>query len=371
MTALNVNATHEGIPWDSRTPYERWVEDDLKLEMHRGFAAGPLGRMAVARWEERNIGATFFDFVGAESLAGMYVGELAPGQSTTPVKQLFEEVIYIIRGQGSATVKTPKRTYSFEWGPRSLFAIPLNCSYQLHNGSGLDEVRFISVNTLPVMMNLLRDNDFVFGGAEHDFGRIDASVDPADAELYLPDAQHDRTAVNLYDTNFVPDILAVPRSSFAERGHGNATAYLELSNSSLSCHVAQHPGLQFYNPHRHGPSGFVFTLSGKGYSLMWLEGGAMERFDWPEDDIGVIVPPTMWWHGHWGTDPMSMQLAVKLMSRKHPVSHSYDGVHKHISKGGTILHYRDLPADLRGRVWQTFEQECGRNGYTVKDPNQG
>ena len=362
---LNIQATHTGIPWDRRTPYERWVEEDLKLEMHRGFAAGPLGRMKLAPWHDRNIDATFFDFTGAESLAGLYVGEIRPGQSSARVRQIYDEVIYIIAGHGTAVIETPKRSFSFEWGPRSLFAIPLNCAYRLHNGSGQEPARFASVNTLPVMMNLFRDPSFLFG-TEHDFGRIDDRADPIDAVLYKPDAGHDRTAVDLYETNFVPDIMSVPRASFAERGHGNKTAYFELCNSALSCHVAEHPGLQFYNPHRHGPSGFVFTLKGKGYSLMWLEGGGIERFDWPEDDIGVIVPPTMWWHGHWGTDPMSIQLAVKLMSRKHPVSHSFDGVHKHISKGGTILHYTDLDKALREKVWQTFVEECAKNGYSVK-----
>jgi mannose-6-phosphate isomerase-like protein (cupin superfamily) len=366
---LNVQDTKTGIPWDRRTPYEQWVEDELKLELHRGFAAGPLGRMPVGPWRERNLSATFFDFTGAESLAGMYVGEIAPGQSTTPAHQIYDEVIFIVAGHGSTTVQTPARTYSFEWGPQSLFAIPLNATYRLYNGSGREPARFISVNTLPVMMNLFRDKRFIFDTA-HDFKRIDDTADPTDAVLYKPDAAHDRTAVDLYDTNFVPDVLAVPRVSFAERGHGNKTAYFELCNSALSCHMAEHPGLQFYNPHRHGPSGFVFTIKGKGYSLMWLEGGEMERFDWPEDDIGVIVPPTMWWHGHWGTDPLSLQLAVKLMSRKHPVSHSYDGVHKHISKGGTILHYTDLDKGLRDNVWKIFEQECRKNGYDVKAPDR-
>ena len=37
---VNVTQTVSGVPWDKRTPYERWVEDDLKLELQRGYAAG-------------------------------------------------------------------------------------------------------------------------------------------------------------------------------------------------------------------------------------------------------------------------------------------------------------------------------------------
>ena len=43
----------------------------------------------------------------------------------------------MLEGTGSTTVTLPdgsKRT--FEWGPKALFAVPLNCAYQFFNGSG-------------------------------------------------------------------------------------------------------------------------------------------------------------------------------------------------------------------------------------------
>ncbi|MDP2645407.1 MAG: hypothetical protein Q8P24_10740 [Desulfobacterales bacterium] len=360
--------TRTGVPWDGRTAYEKWVEDDLGFKLHRGYAVGPLCGYPVAYWKDRNISVAFFDLIGAESLAGMYVAEIAPGQSSHAARQLADEVIYVISGSGSTTVDTARGRISFEWGPRSLFAVPLNHPYQLFNGSGIEPVRFISVNTLPIVYNLFRDPDFVFGST-HDFKRIDPEANPSDSILYVPDKDHGRTAVNLHETTFVPDILSVPRSSFRERGKGNNTVYFELANSVLSVHVAEHPGLRFFNPHRHGPSAFVFNLSGSGYSLMWLEGGAMERYDWPENDIGVIVPPNMWWHGHFGTSPASIQLAIKLRSRKLPINHLYDKSHKHISEGGTVLHYTDLDRDLRKGIWDTYVAECAKNGHEVENPD--
>ncbi len=364
---VTTRETHEGIPWDGRTAYEKWVEDDLGHTLHRGYAIGPLGTFPVAPWPDRNISAAFFDIVGAESLAGMYVGEIAPGQSSRPARQLADEVIYIMSGNGTCSVETPNGRIVFEWNPRSLFAIPLNHVYQLHNGSGQEPVRFVSVNTLPIVYNLFRDNKFVFG-LNYDFDRIDTALDPSDAILYKPDKTHAKTAVNLYETNFVPDVLAVQRSAFKEKGEGNNTAYFELSNSVISCHIAEHPGLRFFNPHRHGPSAFVFNLSGKGYSLMWQENGKMERFDWPENDIGVIVPPNMWWHGHFGTDPVSVQLAIKLRSRKLPINHLFDKSHKHVSEGGKLIHYEDLDPDLRSWIWDTYVTECRKNGYEAVRP---
>jgi hypothetical protein len=301
----------------------------------------------------------------------MYVGEIAPGASSKPARQLCDDVIYVMSGCGSTTVETRKGPLSFEWGPHSLFAIPLNHGFVLHNNSGREPARFISVNTLPIVYNLFRDPKFVFGCDWEFSDRINPETNLADSVLYQPDAKHERTAVNLHETTFVPDIFMVQRTNFAERGSGNKTVYFELANGVISVHVAEHPGLRFYNPHRHGPSAFVFTLEGgSGYTLMWQDGGKEVRFDWPKDDIGVVVPPNMWWHGHFGTSPSAIQLAIKLRSRKFPLNHLFDKTHKHISEGGTVLRYGDLDEGLRTRIWQTYVAECRSLGYEVQQPDE-
>ncbi len=363
---MATKTTHVGIPWDGRTAYEKWVEDDLKLDLHRGYAATGLSKTPVRPWDARGINAAFFDIIGAESLAGMYVAELAPGKSSNPARQLCDEVIYVISGRGSATVETPTRTLSFEWGPRSLFAIPLNCKYRLHNGSGQEPVRYVSINTIPIVYNLFRDPKFLFE-CDWNFDRIAASAEPADAIVYQPDASHTRTAVDLHETMFVRDIYETQRTAFVERGAGR-TVYLELANSVISAHVAENPGLHVNNPHRHGPSAFVFTLQGQGYTIMWRDGGDEVRYDWPQDDIGVVVPPNMWWHGHFFTGPKAMQLAVKLRSRKNPLNHLYDKSHKRVSEGGSVLRYSDLDPALRERIWGDYVAEVRRNGYEPNPP---
>lgn len=358
--------THIGVPWDGRTAYEKWVEDDLKLPLQRGYAATNLSKAPVQRWEERGISAAFYDIIGAESLAGIYVGEIAPGKSTVPARQICDENIYIISGRGSATVETGGRKVDFEWGPRSMFAVPLNCRYQLHNGSGQEPVRFVSTNTIPIVYNLFRDSNFIFQN-EHNFGRIDPDLNPRDSIVYKPDANRARTAVDLHETMFVRDIYETHRTNFVERGAGR-TVYFEMANSNISAHVAENPGLHVNNPHRHGPSAFVYTLEGKGYTIMWRDGNDEVRFDWPEGDIGVVVPPNMWWHGHFFCSPRAMQLAIKLRSRKNPLNHLYDKTHKRVAEGGTVLKYTDLDEGLRKRMLQTFIDECRKNGYEANLP---
>jgi mannose-6-phosphate isomerase-like protein (cupin superfamily) len=366
---LQTVETHLGVPWDARTPFERWIEDDLRLELRRGYVADRLATCELQPWPEHGLSVAFYDIVGAESLAGMYVGEIPPARSRERVRQLYDEVIYVVSGHGSTTVTTPTGTLSFEWGPGSLFAVPLNYPHQLHNGTAREPVRFISVNTLPITFNLLRDPDFIFG-TDHDFRRINPERSPAEAVLYQPDPTHNRTAVDLYETMFVPDIQAVPLSQFAERGEGARTVYFELANSPISAHVAEFQGGQFVNPHRHGPSAYVFTLEGSGYSLMWSEGGSAVRYDWPEGDVGLVVPPNWWWHGHFITSPRALQLAIKLRSRKVPINHLFDKTHKLISEGGTVLRYADLAPALRNEVWSTYVRECARHGLAAQPPGQ-
>ncbi len=358
---------HVGVPWDARTPFERWVEDGLCLPLHRGYYTGPLRECELQPWPGRGISAAFWDVTGAESLAGLYVGEIPPARSSERTRQLYDEVIFVLSGRGSTTVTTPDGPISFEWGPNSLFCLPLNYPFQLHNGSGQEPARFLSVNTLPVVYSLFRDAAFLYG-TEWDSKRLPAHASATDAVLYQPDPTHNRTAVDLYETMFVADVLAVPRSRFAERGEGARTVYFELANAPISAHVAEIGGGQFFNPHRHGPSAFVILLEGTGYSLMWLEGSEPLRWDWPEGDAGAIVPPNMWWHGHFVTSPSCLQLAIKLRSRKHALNHLYEKTHKHVSEGGTVIRYGDLDPRLRTEIWETYDAECRRRGMIARPP---
>ena len=73
---------------------------------------------------------------------------LPPGGSSAPVKHIYEEVIYVISGHGTTAVRRPRASGTFEWGPKSLFAIPLNADHRHFNASGREPARFASTNNL-------------------------------------------------------------------------------------------------------------------------------------------------------------------------------------------------------------------------------
>ena len=77
---VNVTQTHTGVPWDKRTPFERWVEDDLKLELQRGYAAGELRYRAavLAQFPSFNLGFTRASDTGNIHTAGLGVSLSLP-----------------------------------------------------------------------------------------------------------------------------------------------------------------------------------------------------------------------------------------------------------------------------------------------------
>jgi len=322
-------------------------------------------RSERGRWDRLGVDVAFFELVGAESLAGCYAFEIPPAGETRPLQAIYDEVVYVARGQGSARVDMAGKTFTFEWQPRSLFGIPTNAVRTFFNGSGHEPAALISVNTLPLMLNLFRDERFIFDNP----WAFERAPLHTDAVLYEPDEDHDKTAVDLWETLFVADALAVPRPEFRERGTGERTVYLEMADSYISSHVAEMVPGHFLRPHRHGPSAFVFTLSGEGYSLMWPEGGEITRFEWPQDDIGLVVPPNAWWHGHFALSAPAIQLAVKLHSRKHRFNHLFDGAHKTLAEGGTVARFSDLPLELPEQVWNEYERRCQERNIPARDPN--
>ncbi|HLY65786.1 MAG TPA: hypothetical protein VKU60_09655, partial [Chloroflexota bacterium] len=318
-----------------------------------------------SRWERLGVDVAFFDLIGAESLGGCYVMDIPAGGQTRPLQALYDEAIYVARGHGSAQVEVGGKAFTFEWQPRSLFAIPTNARRTFFNGSGSESAALISTNTLPLLLDLFRDERFIFDNP-WPFERAPLNTDPV---LYQPDKDHDKTAVDLWETLFVADAVSVHRPEFKERGTGERTVYFEMGDSYISSHIAEMIPGHFLRPHKHGPSAFVYTLSGEGYSLMWPEGGEMARFDWPAGDVGLVVPPNAWWHGHFALSAPAIQLAVKLYSRKHPLNHLFDGVHKTLAQGGTVARFTDLPEELREHVWGEYEQKCRERNIQARDPN--
>lgn len=315
--------------------------------------------METAPWGRFGVAGAIVHLKGRGDFISIFVLDLPPGAETAPRRHLFEEVIYVLSGHGSTTVETVDgRTHSFEWGPKSLFALPLNARYRHFNGSGREPARLASTNSLPIVMNLFHNEDFIFenpcgfpereGRAGYFSGEGDFA--PAIHSLYR------------WETNFVPDLSTFELRAQEKRGVGASNMVFILADGTMHAHSSEMPIGTYKKAHRHGSDYHVFTVTGQGYSLLWYEGDMdFRRIDWRH---GVVfAPPDMMYHQHFNTGPQPARyLGVALGGLRYPFTtekrNLYEGMDVSVRDGGQQIEYADQ--DLR--IHEIYLAELAKSG---------
>jgi oxalate decarboxylase/phosphoglucose isomerase-like protein (cupin superfamily) len=351
--AIVSNELAKKFETEKETPYTRWLRDE-GLEIIPALYVRNLRSVELKPWARRGGNAVFVNHDASRTSNDSYVMEIPPGKQLAPHRQLYEEMILILDGRGSSTVWNDEgKRITFEWGPGSLFAIPINTLHQHFNGSGREPARYIGVTNAPPVVNLYEDLDFVFN-TKHDFkSRFSGE----------PDYFAAKTEQNgfLLQTNFVPDAVNLPLISAKERGAGGGHIRFNMAKGSMNSHISQFPVGTYKKGHAHGPGAYVIILSGEGYSLMWPEGEEPKRYDW---EVGtLIVPPNMWFHQHFNTGTAP----ARYLAFKHEVVsiRNAQGVPKAwISRriGGDQIDY----ADEKPIVRSLFSEELGKHGLAPK-----
>jgi oxalate decarboxylase/phosphoglucose isomerase-like protein (cupin superfamily) len=334
---------------EKESPYTRWVAAE-GLDIISAHYVPSLNTVDLKPWARRGGAGVFINHEASRTSNDCYVCEIPPGKQLEPQRQLFEEMIYVLKGRGSSTVwNDAGQKVSFEWQAGSLFAIPLNAWCQHFNGSGKDAARFVAVTNAPPVINLYEDLDFVFNTA-HDFkNRFSGEPD------YFDNKGEQKGL--LLETNFVADAVNLPLISAKERGAGGGHIRFNMAKGSMNSHISQFPIGTYKKAHCHGPGAHVIILSGEGYSLMWPEGEEPRRYEW---EVGsMIVPPNLWFHQHFntGTTP------ARYLAFKHEVVsiRNAQGVPKAwISQrvGGDQIDYADESQVVR----TTFADALAKHG---------
>ena len=348
------------------TPYTRWVAAE-GLDIIAAHYVPDLKTVELKPWARRGGRGVYINHEATRTSNDCYVCEIPAGGKLAPQRQLFEEMILVLSGHGSTKVwNDAGAEVTFEWGPGSLFAIPLNANHQYFNGSGQEAARFVSSTNMPPIINLYDDVDFVFG-TKYDF----PTRFNGESDYFAPKTERKGL---LLDTNFVPDALNLPLIEAKERGAGGAHIRFSMAKGSMNSHISQFPVATYKKGHRHGPGAHVIMLSGEGYSLMWPEGEEPQRFEWKEGTM--IVPPNMWFHQHFNTGSTPARyLAFKAEG---VAIRNAQGVPKAwISRrlGGDQIDY----ADERPEIRQWFSEALARHGlqprmekaYALEAENQG
>jgi len=148
-------------------PYAAWAANE-GVPITEDFGVDLL-KVPTGPWARYGVDGGLVHLKGRGDFVSIFVLDLAPGAKSAPQKHLFEEVVYVLSGHGNTTIETSDgRKHSFEWGPKSLFALPLNARYQHFNSSGRERARLASTTNLGLMLNLFHNEAFVFDKA-YDF----------------------------------------------------------------------------------------------------------------------------------------------------------------------------------------------------------
>ena len=340
-----------------RSPYEQWKAAE-GIPTIRGLAVPNLYEIELTPWKSRGGKGLFINLEGTGGFNDMYVYELGPGESSVPIRHIYEETTFILTGQGATTVwNDPSKKQTFEWHANSYFAIPPNAWHQYHNGSGTETMRYIAMTAAPRVIDTFKSLQFVF---ENPYVFNDRFNDEAG---YF--AEREETPVRArWATNFVADVIAAtprPGAIFNEgRGGGTVGRRFSMVNSTVNSHSQAWPIGAHSKFHRHGPGIHVVLLRGTGYSRMGLDYDHQERVDWQPGS--VFVPPEGWWHAHYSTGKEPpLFLAIGWGTDK-PKAGGRSYVYKSVKEGGDQYEFEDDDPAIHAE----FEAELAKNGVKCR-----
>jgi mannose-6-phosphate isomerase-like protein (cupin superfamily) len=335
------------------TFFTQWLQRE-GVPVLGGAVVPNLSQLTLAPYRRTGGDATWVVLDGTGGTNAALVQAIAPTASLRPQKHLYESILYVLKGRGAATVGYDAAgSQTFEWQPGSVFAIPLNATFEMHNGSGTERALYVEVSAAPLVLDLFRNEDFVFNNPYRFAERF-----PLEAGYFNGEAKH--LGGRLYDTNFIPDVATYPLVAWNERGRDSRNVTFEIADNALVCHISEFPVGMYKKGHRHGPGAHVFIVAGEGYSVMWPAGGEKVRYDWHAGSL--IVPPDRYFHQHFnvGGTP-ARYFAIRWGGVKHPMhglNWEQRKVDVSLKAGGDQIEYEDQDPEIH----RGFEEELRKRG---------
>lgn len=277
-----------------------------------------LGTVTTAPWRRLGGGcrAALLHLRGRGDFMALALIEIPPGASTDVLRHLFDEVFYVLSGRGHARIETGKgQPRAFDFGPRALFAPPLNASFRLANLSAAEPVRLLCGNDLPFLMNVFRSERFLF---DHAFafpervGRAGYFSGEGDFRPISP-GRH------MWESSFVPDLGAFALPEWEARGAGNGNINMILADSPMHVHVSELPSGTYTKGRWHDPGVHVGAIAGSGYTLIWGPGDAeFRRLELRPGSVYALPEDTF--HQHFNTGPAPLRyLAISIGNDRYPL----------------------------------------------------
>jgi quercetin dioxygenase-like cupin family protein len=361
-------------------PYEEWLKKE-GIPVYRDYAIKNLRAIELGSWARLGARGAYIDLKGGEGVNDGYVCEIEPGKSTAAQRYLFEEIVYILSGEGETEIWLPGGAkQAVKWQAGSIIGPPVN-AWRQHFNRGAAPARFVAMTNAPVVIDLFHNDDFVFN---NDFVFRDRYTGQPDFFGTGPEhLRHKDTTsedseqkggVYTWDSGFVPNARTMALAPLEVRGQGNSRVELQIAENTLQAHISEFEVGTYKKAHRHGPGSYVVMLNGAGFSLMWKDAlkysdsKSQVRVDWEEGS--VFVPPDGWFHQHfnssgeparylaatWGGDGKWFMRSLGGGGRTHRLGKTSTRV------GGNLIEYEDEDPAIR----EMFATELKKSGVPMK-----
>jgi len=342
-------------------PFIDWVKKE-GVAVAKDFAVN-MHKAETKAWPRFDINGAVVQLTGRGDNVSIFLLDIPPGGKMSPQRHIYEEVCFVLEGHGSTEITLHDgRKHSFEWGPNSLFALPLNASHRHFNASGRERALIAVNNNIPIIFNLFHNENFIFNNPVDFPDRVGKDSYFAGEGDFIAR----KKGRPIWETNFVPDLSKLELMPWRERGGGSANIFFTLADGTMHAHTSEMPVGTYKKGHRHGPDAHVCFVTGSGFSLLWYEGDQdFIRVDW---DHGVVFsPPDMMFHQHLNTGKVPARyVATWLGSQKYPMTDARrkmgGKVDVDVKDGGNQIEY----ADQDPRIHMMYLQELARNGAESK-----
>ncbi|MEX2598967.1 MAG: cupin domain-containing protein [Dehalococcoidia bacterium] len=305
-----------------KTPYDIFMAEE-DIPVYRGFGVYDAREIPRTPWKRMGGLGSFIQLDGTDGKLGMYVLEVPARGETNVERHMYDETLYVLEGRGTTEVwsEGSSRKHTFEWGPGSLFGIPINTNHRMINVSSGPAV-FIGGTTAPPIFNLFDNNEFIFNS---DFSFIDRFDDSDDYFKPKDDLRADPLRSRaMRATNLIPDMATCELPLDNQRSPGYRRVIPHMANGKFRMFVGEHQSGRYSMAHHPPAPGSVvlICIRGQGYTMAWPRDAGMRPFEAGNGEMverqdygpgGMVVNNpggTGWFHMHHGIGQDPLRLMV-------------------------------------------------------------
>jgi quercetin dioxygenase-like cupin family protein len=360
-------------------PYDQFMEAE-GIPVYRDIGVRTVRDLPLKPWARLGGRGSYIQLFGTEGLWGMYVVEVPAGGALNIERHLYEKMVLVIDGRGSAEIwqeGQPVRQ-TVEWQRGSMFPIPLNAFHRFVNATNAPAL-LLCGTTAPNIFNLVDNPHFVFNCPYNFSERYSGAADYFKArDEIAPDPVR---GLAMRKTNFLPDVINCDLPLDNRRSPGYRRVEPHMAGNRFYQWIGQHETGRYSKAHKHASSAVLICLNGKGYTYTWPEAlsatpwknGTAEGVKRQDYEFGGMVSAAPmsgdWFHQHFGVskDPLRLTAwfgANNSRARKPgvPGEKLTDRGAIDIKHGGDAIPYYDEDPFLR----QEFETTLAREGVASR-----